>query len=88
MNREQIIQMARDCKMPYDFVTNEIVGIEKLELFAALVAAAERDKWMDRIAILIRGEREACAKVCEGRQQEGLRLEGCAAAIRARGETK
>jgi hypothetical protein len=32
-------------------------------------------------------EREACAKVCEGRLQEGLRFEGCAAAIRARGNT-
>jgi hypothetical protein len=30
-------------------------------------------------------EREACAKVCEGRLQEGLNFEGCAAAIRARG---
>ena len=32
-------------------------------------------------------EREACAKVCEGRLQEGLNFEGCAAAIRARGTT-
>ena len=30
-------------------------------------------------------EREACAKVCEGRLQEGLNFEGCATAIRARG---
>ena len=32
-------------------------------------------------------EREACAKVCEGRLQEGLNFEGCATAIRARGTT-
>jgi hypothetical protein len=31
-------------------------------------------------------EREACARVCEGRLQEGLNFEGCAAAIRARGQ--
>ena len=32
-------------------------------------------------------EREACAKVCEGRLQEGLNFEGCATVIRARGTT-
>ena len=47
-------------------------GQDDLLYFAALVAAAER---------------EACAKVCEGRLQEGLNFEGCAAAIRARGTT-
>lgn len=30
-------------------------------------------------------ERESCAQVCEGRLQEGLNFEGCAASIRARG---
>ena len=44
----------------------------ELETFVELVAAAER---------------EACAKVCEGRHQEGLNFEGCVAAIRARGTT-
>ncbi len=33
-------------------------------------------------------EREACARVCEGRLQEGLNFEGCAAAIRARGQQR
>ena len=45
-------------------------GQDDLLYFAVLVAAAER---------------EACAKVCEGRLQEGLNFEGCATAIRARG---
>ena len=40
----------------------------------------------DRIKMLIAEEREACAKVCEGRLQEGLNFEGCAKAIRARGQ--
>ena len=44
----------------------------QLETFANLAAAAER---------------EECAKVCEGRLQEGLNFEGCATAIRARGTT-
>ena len=45
MTRDDIIRMARECGLP-DW---EPVG-EKIERFAALVAAAER---------------EACAKVCE-----------------------
>ena len=44
MNRDDVIRWATQCKMPYDFVTGEIVQIEKLERFAALVAAAERQR--------------------------------------------
>ena len=77
--------------------------------FAELVSVAEREKWMERTAILIRGEREACAKVCDDQSKEfggvakgpfvtdfgkhtqmsmAAGAENCAAAIRARGETK
>jgi hypothetical protein len=38
------------------------------------------------VKLAIEHEREACAKVCEGRLQEGLNFEGCAKAIRARGQ--
>jgi hypothetical protein len=31
------MEMAREVKMPYDFVTGEPINIEKLEAFAALV---------------------------------------------------
>jgi hypothetical protein len=42
---------------------------------------------IERFAELVRDdEREACAKLCEGRWAEGLNFEGCSAAIRARGE--
>jgi len=44
------IDMARETKMPYDFVTGEPIYLEKLKAFAELVRADER---------------EACAKVCE-----------------------
>ena len=66
-----------------------------LQSFEALVRADaiadERDKWMERTAILIRGEREACAKVCEDRMGPTATAfygNTYAAAIRARGETK
>lgn len=69
MNKDTVIALARECGLP-DW---ELVGV-KLERFAALVAAHER---------------EACAKVCEeltlahpGRAD--LTADQCAAAIRSR----
>jgi len=59
------IDMARETKMPYDFVTGEPIYLEKLKAFEVLVRADERDKWMERAHIMILGEREACAKVCD-----------------------
>lgn len=57
-----------------------------LQSFEALVRADaiadERDKWMERTAILIRGEREACANLAEKEAQYSV-----SAAIRARGNT-
>ena len=37
------IDMARETKMPYDFVTGEPIYLEKLKAFAELVRAAERE---------------------------------------------
>jgi hypothetical protein len=37
------MEMAREVKMPYDFVTGEPINIEKLEAFAELVRADERE---------------------------------------------
>ena len=57
----------------------------EIDAMIALARADEREKWMERAAILIRGEREACAKVCDnwpnGRDDVYLIGE----AIRARG---
>ena len=78
------IDMARETKMPYDFVTGEPIYLEKLKAFEALVRADER---------------EACAKVCEtGVDYEHPTVKGhimenfghsrlLAKAIRARGNT-
>ena len=49
------IDMAREVKMPYDFVTGEPINIEKLKAFEALVRADER---------------EACAKTKAGKPRE------------------
>ena len=80
MDREDIIRMARGAGFASpdgSFITWD-ASDEKLERFAALVAAAER---------------EACAKVCEDiplpkdskALTHGPTIERCAAAIRARG---
>ena len=61
-------QQSKNCDVEY------VMSGQSLERFAALVAAAERDKWMERTAILIRGEREACAKVCDEHERVALSL--------------
>jgi len=39
------IDMAREVKMPYDFVTGEPIYLEKLKAFEALVRSDERNSW-------------------------------------------
>ena len=48
MTRDDIIKMAKEAKLPYEYDTGRVVHLKELERFAELVAAAER---------------EACAKV-------------------------
>ena len=44
MNREDIIRMAREARMPYFYGTWKIANLDALERFANLVAAHEREK--------------------------------------------
>ena len=49
MTRDDIIKMAKEAKLPYEYDTGRVVHLKELERFAALVAAAEREKvarWM------------------------------------------
>ena len=77
MNRDDIIRMAREAQMPFYWATGEIPYLGRLERFAALVAAAER---------------EACAKVCEENADDLSEGDwdsaciNCADHIRARGQ--
>ncbi len=96
---DKTIEMAREVKMPYDFVTGEPINLEKLKAFADLVRADEREqgqKWFDAVTAQhkqeILAEREACAKlaattVCDTHIPTGVKIYGTAAAkaIRARG---
>jgi len=54
------MEMARETKLPYDFVTGEPLYAEKLEAFAKLVRADEREQiaqWYDTTGhVLMRHE--------------------------------
>jgi chromosome segregation and condensation protein ScpB len=74
--KRTIMELAREVKMPYDFVTGEPINLKKLEAFAELVRADER---------------EACAKVCDHmavryEDMRGAALESAAESIRLRGQ--
>lgn len=85
MNREEVIQLAREAGLALVYTESDEDGWRELERFAALVAAAER---------------EACAAICdrlERRYGEGPEVEHwaqgfkkgatiCQNRIRARGE--
>ena len=93
------IDMAREAGLLTWLKPPEDV-IERFKAFEALVRADERNRtwtqkhWTEYERSIAAAEREACAKVCE--QQSLLQLDervmrgidACAAAIRARGETK
>ena len=84
MTRDDIIRMAREAGWT-DYSLKHPVETQRLERFAALVAAAER---------------EACAKVChdyatrhglkgdDNEKAQAWMMLQCAEAIRARGESK
>ena len=83
MNRDDIIRMAREADEGFEtdtFHAESLVGMDAIERFAALVAAAERGKYEAKFKQLeaimqereqqpnkpcCLAEREVCAKVCE-----------------------
>ena len=67
MTKDEIIEMARQLKMPYYYQDNTIKDLEKLEAFAKLVAQHER---------------EACAKVCDEYADDSRTGATCAKVIR------
>jgi hypothetical protein len=74
MTRDDIIRMAREADPGFEtdtFHAESLVGMEAIERFAALVAAAER---------------EACAKVADDMTLPDWVNEQIATAIRARGQ--
>jgi hypothetical protein len=92
MTQEDILRMAREAGLAIAYAERDEDGWLELERFAALVAAAERNRtwtqkhWTEYERSIAAAEREACAKVCDGEATiEGI-AQRCAAAIRARGQ--
>ena len=98
MTRDDIIRMAREAGFFDPELTQVLPSVER---FAALVAAAERERIKELNAPVIKAinehmrkvqemEREACAQVCDARSDadgwEGAYADECAHAIRARGQ--
>jgi hypothetical protein len=97
------MEMARDVKMPYDFVTGEPINLEKLEAFAELVRADERNKtwtpehWTEYERSIAETEREGCHALrqtlsnphhCQvSAHAYDMAIAAYGAAIRARGQT-
>ena len=44
MKRDEIIRMARETKLPYEYDTGRVLHLKELERFAALIAADERQR--------------------------------------------
>ena len=98
MDREQIIRMAREADIDWHKHWDDEEN--RLERFAALVAAAERDQiialnapeierineYIKTLEEAVAAEREACAKVVEQAGVDGYGTLAAAAMIRARGE--
>ena len=73
MTKDDIIRMARDCWPSDRRMWSVDADLPRLERFAALVAAAER---------------EACAELCVKLAVGGGFAADCAAAIRARNDSE
>ena len=88
MTRDDIIRMAREAGFTDASFCRWSAYTDDLERFAALVAAAEREKCYELIETLIAAEREACAKVADevGDDDEDCHAWTAADVIRARGE--
>jgi len=91
MTRDDIVKMAHEAGlvMPTAGITEN--QWKSLEIFADLVALAERKRtwlpadWLDYEKNIAAMEREACAKVCEKvGEHQPITPRHCAAAIRAR----
>ena len=103
MNQE-LIDMARRAGWPIE-AGNCLpdTGSMNFKTFAALIAAAEREFWIEQSIVdieeAIRDEREACAKMCDelpapdiysdtDKSMWEVTCMDCGEAIRARGEKK
>ena len=87
IDRDTIIKLAREAGFNWPDIQTTTIE-ERLERFASLVAAAEREAcaehYLDICRKAIVEEREACAAICDHHDKWGAIPRQAAAAIRAR----
>jgi len=98
MTRDDIMLWAVQARLPSHYETGEPMWPDRLERFAARVAAHTLSNidpsrfmsYQEGFAAGAAAEREACAEICDRFQARdvGMQPAECAGAIRARGETK
>ena len=49
MTKEEIIEMAKQAKLPHDYFEGELMWLDKLEHFAKLVSEKEREECAELI---------------------------------------
>ena len=98
MNQDEIIEMAQQCGLIGMRPHLDGIYSEALEAFAKLVAAKEREFWIEQVKVdveeAVRDERLTCLKIAESMSLIGANMNktwrtGCrdvAESIRARGE--
>ena len=70
MTKEEIIQMANQANLPYDYVGGELMWLDKLEQFAKLVAEKEREECAKSAEEPWQGSPKAIAELIRARGQE------------------
>jgi len=70
MTKEEIIQMANQANLPYDYVGGELMWLDKLEQFAKLVAEKEREECAKIAEEPWQGSPKAIAELIRARGQE------------------
>ena len=87
MPRQEVMRLVRESGMSFHLgMPNEAV-VEQMTRFANMLRDEMLEAAENAIQCAMEFEREACAKVCDEREQANLYgVRECADAIRARGE--
>jgi len=76
MTKEEIIQMANQANLPYDYVGGELMWLDKLEHFAKLIAEKEREACAVIVETPISGEQDDITMEAKDRVAKAIRARG------------
>jgi len=76
MTKEEIIEMANQANLPYDYVGGELMWLDKLEHFAKLIAEKEREACAVIVETPISGEQDDITMEAKDRVAKAIRARG------------